>query len=228
MLDIMEQRRIAKQMGNQPTGDRGRILTVGHSRHDWPYFLRLLQEAGVTAVADVRSQPHSQWCPQFNRPELERSLRQQQLAYVFLGAELGGRPSDSDLYDEEGRVQYESVRATPEFKRGLERVLEAREHYNVALLCSEEDPLDCHRGLMIAPALVERGQAPQHLRGNGVIESMRQFEDQLLRVTRVGEGMFDGLFADLIPEKDRNDYLVKAYRLQARRKAFRLRRDETP
>ena len=67
-----------------------RLFTVGHSNHDWPRFLELLQGAGITAVADVRSYPVSRRLPQFNREPLERGLREHDILYVLLGSMLGG------------------------------------------------------------------------------------------------------------------------------------------
>jgi hypothetical protein len=110
------------------------------------------------------------------------------------------------------------VRATDFFRRGLERIERARERYRVVMLCAEEDPLDCHRGLMIAPALVERGLRPGHLRVDGSVESTEQLEDRLLTATGL-----DGLFA--LTEEDRREALEKAYDVMARKKAFRLRAD---
>src|SRR5438132_10322 len=89
-----------------------RLFSLGHSNHEWGRFLDLLRAAGVTAVADVRSQPASPRCPHFNRAELERTLRDRDLAYAFLGNELGGRPRQPSLYDGEGRADYERVRKT--------------------------------------------------------------------------------------------------------------------
>jgi hypothetical protein len=226
--DIMEQSGSRTQMGNDSADGRGRILTVGHSTHDWQHFRQLLRAVGVTAVADVRSQPHSRWCPQYNRGELERALAHDRLVYFFLGDELGGRPQDPGLYDEDGRVQYEKVRQTELFRQGLERVLEIQDRYRLALLCSEEDPLDCHRGLMIAPALVECRHTPAHLRGDGGIESMSEFEERLLQVAGSAKEMSTPLFDDHVTPEDRAASLVKAYRRQARRQAFRRRRGQAP
>jgi hypothetical protein len=202
-----------------------RLFTIGHSNHETARLTELLRAAGVTAVADVRSQPFSQRYTQFNRPELQRSLADVDIVYAFLGRELGGRPSDSSLYDLEGRVNYERVRQTKAFREGIERLRHAVEDFTVALLCSEEDPLVCHRGLMIAPALVEEGILPNHLRGDGTTETTAQFEDRLLAETKIGLGIVDGLFADVVSEEERRNILVEAYRAQARRKSFRLRAD---
>jgi hypothetical protein len=203
-----------------------RLYSIGHSNHDLARLVQLLQAAGVTAVADVRSQPYSQRLPHFNRPELERDLRGCEIDYVFLGRELGGRPRQLQLYDNEGRVDYERVKATTAFKKGLDFLCQALDQFTVAMLCSEEDPLECHRGLMIAPALVERDVTPAHLRGNGSIESTAEFEERLLRQTGVGSGVLDGLFAAMVSDQERGELLAQAYRLQARRKAFRLQHSD--
>ncbi len=201
------------------------LFTVGHSNHDFGRFVRLLQAAGITAVADVRSRPFSQRYPQFNRPELEYGLRRHDIGYRFLGNQLGGRPGQPSLYDAEGRVDYERVRTTAAFRQGIEQLCRASEHHVVVLLCAEEDPLDCHRGLMIAPALVEYGHAPRHLRGDGKVQTNTQTEDRLLALTGVGAGMVDGLFAFTLGADERRELLAEAYRVQAWRKAFRLKPD---
>jgi uncharacterized protein (DUF488 family) len=202
-------------MRNETAG-ASRVLSVGHSHHDLPRLLELLRSAGAEAVADVRSSPFSSRHPHFNGPELERGLREGGLGYVFLGDLLGGRPRGAALYDDEGRVDYRQVRATDFFRRGLERLEQASARHCVAMLCAEEDPLDCHRGLMIAPALVERGILPGHLRGSGRVETTAELEDRLLAATGL-----DGLFA--LAEEDRREALEHAYVLMARKKAFRLR-----
>jgi uncharacterized protein (DUF488 family) len=206
--------------------DPSRLFSIGHSSHDIASFVGLLHRAGVTALADVRSLPFSQRWPQFNRPDLEQALRSEEIAYVFLGSWLGGRPLDLDLYDATGRVDYEKVRRTAAFREGLEQLLAGRESFTVAMMCSEADPLDCHRGLMITPALMERGVAPLHLRRNGTVETTAEMEDRLLAETGVGKGIIDGLFAAQVTEDERGQLLAEAYRVMARRKAYRQKLDE--
>lgn len=216
----------ASRAEKQMKQDSPRLFSVGHSNHDLVQFLHLLQQAGITAVADVRSSPYSQRLPHFNRPELERALGLHGIAYVFLGDLLGGRPESENLYDEEGRVDYENVRATEFFQRGLDRLIQGMERHTIAMLCAEEDPLDCHRGLMITPALVERGLAPLHLRRGGSIETTAQMVERLFAETGVGVGVVDGLFAEMLSDEERRQYLAEAYRNRAQLRAFRTR-DET-
>jgi uncharacterized protein (DUF488 family) len=201
----------------------GRLFSIGHSTHELADLIRLLQRAEVTAVADVRSHPFSRHQPQFNQPELERGLKQHGIAYVFLGDLLGGRPQDPSVYDDTGRVDYERVRATAAFQAGLERLIRGLERFTIAMLCSEKDPLNCHRGLMIAPALVERGLAPLHLRNDGTIESTEELEDRLVAEAKLSARVVDGVFAFALPPEKYRLLIAEALHKQSRRKAFRRR-----
>lgn len=208
--------------GAAPWENRTRLLSVGHSNHEWSAFLALLRGAGVAAVADVRSSPYSGRYPYFNKEPLKNGLRDCGIRYAFLGDLLGGRPSSPALYDDAGRVDYERVRRTEPFQRGLDRLTSEFAAVTTVFLCSEEDPLDCHRGLMIAPALAERGLAPGHLRRDGSLDTHDEMENRLLRETKVGAGILDGLFAAQLSAEEHRELVAEAYRRMARRKAYQV------
>ena len=199
-----------------------RLFSIGHSHHTVEAFVTLLRGAGVTAVADVRSSPYSRRLPQFNRYQIEAELHAAGIAYLFLGAQLGGRPQSDALFDEQGVVDYERVRQTASFQQGLTQLIHELQRHTVAMLCAEEDPLDCHRGLMIAPALVELGIAACHLRRDGSVETMTELEDRLLRETKLAARLVPDLFT---PTPSRADVLGEAYRLMSGKKAYRQHDD---
>lgn len=143
------------------------IWTIGHSTHDPAKFLKLLHDAGVEAVADVRSQPFSRFNSQFNRETLRGALREAAIQYVFLGNELGGRPPEPELYDAAGHVLYGAVAETSRFREGLDRLIEGASDFRVVIMCSEEDPTNCHRRLLITRVLVDKDVSVRHLRGDG-------------------------------------------------------------
>jgi uncharacterized protein (DUF488 family) len=155
------------------------VFTIGHSNHTMEGFLRLLAQHGITAVADVRSVPMSRLHPQFNRDEFSEALKQAGIAYSFLGKELGGRPQDPSCYVN-GQVQYRLVALTEPFRKGIERVLAGAQKYRVALMCAEREPLDCHRGLLVAPALEKAGASVLHILADGNIEAHRDTMNRLL------------------------------------------------
>ena len=114
------------------TAEASAIITIGHSNRPVDEFVAALQGNGVTAVADVRSAPYSRFNPAFNREQLKSALQARDISYVFLGKELGGRPSDPACY-ENGRASYLRMAQTEEFKRGLERVIHGSELHRIAL-----------------------------------------------------------------------------------------------
>jgi uncharacterized protein (DUF488 family) len=152
-----------------------RILTIGHSSHAFARFLELIQAAGVTAVADVRSRPVSRWVPHFNRQALQAALAEHGIGYLFLGRELGGRPDDPALM-KGSKPDYAAMAHAPVFADGIARVIEASTTDRVALLCAERDPIDCHRFVLIARALAARGVDVAHILANGAIETQPETE----------------------------------------------------
>ena len=158
------------------------IYTIGHSTHEIETFVSLLKQHRINAVADVRSVPYSRWQPQFNRMELAEVLNAHGIAYVFLGKELGARSDDSTCY-EKGRVKYRLLAKTPLFRSGIERVRDGSFRRNIALMCAEKDPLDCHRTILVARDLVEAGADVAHILANGQVEShnsaMARLSEQL-------------------------------------------------
>jgi uncharacterized protein (DUF488 family) len=147
------------------------FFTIGHSNHDIEAWLALLGQHGVEVVADARSSPYSKYVPQFDRELVQRSLEEAGIRYLYLGAELGGRPANPAYYDAKGRVLYSRLRDDARFQTAIVRLESGIERFRVALLCGEEDPANCHRRLLIGRVLTERGHTMLHIRGDGRLES---------------------------------------------------------
>jgi len=188
------------------------VFSIGHSTLPYEQFLKLLRGAGVDAVADVRTAPYSRHFPHFNQEELRAELKQDGVAYSFLGKELGGRPSGSQFYCE-GVADYEKMAPTDTFKSGIERILSGADKYRIALMCSEKHPLDCHRCLLVGRELLRLGIDVQHLIHQGVAATQSGIEAELLE--QAGHAG-DDLFA---PREER---LALAYRRRARKVAFSI------
>ena len=137
-------------------------------------FIALLHDVGIEVVADVRSQPYATFAGHFTQAPLKAALEEAGFRYVFLGRELGGRPPETDLYDDDGHVLYGEVAATERFRAGLGRLLEGTGRYRVAMMCSEEDPSECHRSLLIGEALRRSGVSVslRHIRARERLEQL--------------------------------------------------------
>ena len=188
------------------------VFTIGHSNHSPGVFQSLLQKHGVALVADVRSAPYSRYTPHFNHAALKDALENVGIDYLFLGGELGGRPSDRSCYDESGRVLYDRVAATDAFDDGLRRIIRSADDRRVALMCTEKEPLECHRTLLVSRALHAAGVSVKHIHANGNLESYDAAMNRLLELLKLPP---DG---DLF--RSRDEVIAAALTRQAQRVAY--------
>jgi uncharacterized protein (DUF488 family) len=157
------------------------VFTIGHSTHSYEHFLSLLRASGITAVADVRTTPFSRHFPHFNEAALRSELKLDGISYVFLGKELGGRPSGRSFYCD-GVADYEKMAKSETFASGIKRVIEGAKRFRIALMCSEQDPLDCHRCLLVGRALLGEGVRLVHILGDSSSVSHEAVEVKLLNL----------------------------------------------
>jgi uncharacterized protein (DUF488 family) len=122
------------------------IFTFGHSNKPlWLFRLKLLQNE-IDLVVDVRTIPQSRYCPHFNKNALQCGLWERHIKYQWRGKNLGGR---------ELNTNYEKTvdEITALVKKGV----------RVCLVCSEANPYECHRHIMLEPSFKERGLEVVHI-----------------------------------------------------------------
>lgn len=176
------------------------VMTVGHSNVSWDEFHYALDQFDVGCVIDVRSSPRSRW-QHFNKPQLRVRLNRVGVGYIHLGDDLGGMPVS-------GPTDYAARHRTSAFATAIETALEVAARCTPALLCSERDPLHCHRFLLISRHLHSLpGVRVSHIRHDGTLESHEQAEERLLALHK--------LTADLL--SDRSQRLTEAYARQERK-----------
>jgi uncharacterized protein (DUF488 family) len=166
------------------------LYTIGHSNLAIDDFLRLLKDNYIRVLVDVRSQPFSRFNPQYNRDSLKYALAEATIGYVFAGDSLGGRPADPACYKDgvvpDGKanylklVDYAQVMQRDWYQAGIERLLQHAGERLVAIMCSEEDPMHCHRHHLVAQTLLKRGVAVWHLRADGTVEEAKLLPDEIV------------------------------------------------
>ena len=75
------------------------IKTIGHSNHPIEKFIDLLVRGGVALLIDVRSMPYSRRFPHFSREQLQKSLSEAGIDYVWEGEALGGMAKSVKSYE---------------------------------------------------------------------------------------------------------------------------------
>ncbi len=186
------------------------IFTIGYSSFTLEVFLNTLKKHKITAVADVRSLPYSQFKPEFNRESLKKELYKNSIAYVFLGEECGARVDDPKCYID-GKVNYDLVAQNPKFKNGIERIKKGTEKYTIVLMCAEKDPITCHRTILVCRNLQFAGVKIKHILSNSRVESHKYSEQRLLKLFNLNH-----------PEMFRSDEqrLIDAYARQEEKIAY--------
>jgi uncharacterized protein (DUF488 family) len=167
------------------------LYTIGHGVRKADDFLELLKKYNINYLADVRSVPYSRFNPQYRQPALKSFLEDNGITYIFLGDTLGGRPKDTSCYDENGRIDYRIVSTKPFFREGIESLKDVyKKHINLAIMCSESNPIECHRTHLISNALQKENIEIVHIDEKG---NLQKHEDILLKLPNGQKGLFDDL-----------------------------------
>ncbi|HEY3371641.1 MAG TPA: DUF488 domain-containing protein [Prolixibacteraceae bacterium] len=157
------------------------IYTIGHSTHHHDYFLELLGEYGVNCIIDVRSVAASSYNPQYNQEPLRNFLKNNKIKYLHFADEFGARQTDPDLLNPEGKVDFVKMRKSWAFNNGLERIRQILDKGDVlAIMCSESEPIDCHRFSMVSVGLEDDGFDVRHILKDKSIKTNEELKDELL------------------------------------------------
>lgn len=186
------------------------IYTVGHSNYEIDDFLKIVSTYNIDFIVDVRSSPYSQYCPQFNKEIVKNALSNAGIKYLFLGKELGARPDDPSCYYG-GRVQFELLRKTELFKQGIARLKDGvSKECVLAIMCSEKNPIDCHRTILISKILKENGMNTKHIISDTEVIDQNQIEQQLQKKFKLEPQLFD-------TENAAQERIADAYKKQENR-----------
>lgn len=151
------------------------LFTIGHSLHQLDEFLLLLSKHGIDYVIDVRSTPYSKIAGDYNKESIEKQLLSRKIHYSYMGKYFGARQKNRSLYSKEGYLDFEKVRSTPLFQEGMDSIQKGlSQGYNIALMCTEKDPFDCHRAIMVARGFELEGSDVKHIMYDGSLIDQKE------------------------------------------------------
>jgi uncharacterized protein (DUF488 family) len=144
-------------------------------------------------------------------------MKNKGITYLHFAEEFGARHKDPDLLDDEGKVDFEKVRKSWQFKKGVERIWNGLDMgFVISLMCSESEPFDCHRFSMVSIALDKDGFDVKHIMKDKTLKTNADLENQLLK-------KYDKKLPkpDIFnPNVTLDDQLKEAYRLRNKEIAF--------
>lgn len=161
------------------------IFTIGYASLAINDFLRLLSANKIDVVCDVRSSPFSRYSPEYSQRELKKNLNEGAgIKYAFFGDELGARPKRRDVYDG-NRADYALISKSDFFQSGIKRLVSGSKDHNIALLCAEKDPIECHRSILVCRELNQYSSNIYHLHQDGTIESQKDLGVRLAETLKM-------------------------------------------
>ena len=151
------------------------IFTIGHSNHTIEKFIDLLKENNIEQVIEVRSTAKSSYLPHFNKQSLIYNLKKNGIQYLDRGKSLGGRPEDTSVLNNDNKILEDKIEEKVWYQDGIKELIKLSKQTRLALMCSEENPLNCHRGYVISHTLMKNGINIKHIRGSGKKDKGKRF-----------------------------------------------------
>lgn len=191
------------------------IFTIGYTAFAKPDdFIAVLKTFDIKCLIDVRSYPTaSEFYAIFSKPTLEALLKTHKIFYRNYAAEFGARQENRAYFMDEGCLDFKKFTRGGEFLSGAEKLEKALSlGYNVALMCAEKDPINCHRNIMIARALSLQGLGINHILADGSLQTQAQMDERLLKFYHLNEASLFQSKDELIDEAYTRKNIEIAYR----------------
>lgn len=196
------------------------LYSVGHSQHDLSYFFELLALKDIDYVLDVRSTPYAQYASDYNRENIKFSLECKGIHYAFMGNYFGARSHDSALYGSDGILDFSRVVNSKNFRIGYDCVIRGmNKGHKIAFMCTEKDPLECHRAIMVTNAFYRAGYKIEHIMADKNVQTQEDIDRRLLETYYPDRGQMS-LFEDVTLSEE--EYLVDSYRLQNKKIGYHI------
>lgn len=198
------------------------VFTIGYSGFLFEDFIRVLKYYHINSVIDVRSQPYSKIHPEYNKEQLSSALRGVRIYYKNYRKEFGARQLDPFLYPN-GYLDFTLFSKTTPFQEGMDRIINAMPlGYRFVFLCSEKDPITCHRCIMVARSFYQRNIEVKNILSDCTFETQEQIENRLVDLYFQDRDQLS-LFEPQLPW----DEMVKqSYKKQNEKIGYRLREDQ--
>lgn len=156
------------------------LYTIGYSAFKINTFIETLKKYKISCLVDVRSNPNSKFFVDYNKSNLESTLKKYGIIYRNYTDEFGARQLNP-IYHKKGYLDFEEFVKSDVFLEGLKKIQAGIElNYTFVFMCAEKDPSTCHRTIMVARAFHELGYDVKNILSNGSFEPQSNTERRLV------------------------------------------------
>src|SRR5581483_10653831 len=152
------------------------FYTIGYEGSRLEDFVRILVQAGIKTLIDVRELPLSRKRG-FSKSALAATLEQSGIGYVHLKGLGDPKPGrDAARAGEHGRFRriFRSHMATDVARLDLDRAIELIEMGPCCLMCLEQEHAHCHRSIVAEHIVARTGFALHHICTKGHVPAHEQ------------------------------------------------------
>ena len=197
------------------------VFAIGHSNYPIEKLIDMLNQYNINCVVDIRETPYSRYNIQYNREDFCKTLRKEGFIYIYMGKEFGARRGSKESYNREGFADFEKVSKEDKFKKGIERIKDGcKKGYKIALLGAMQDPIRCHRSILVGRRLNENGINVKYILHEGDVAEQEDIENQLLDkyFSERNQITIDSLIGNSMSKED---MINEAYRLANKEIGYR-------
>lgn len=198
------------------------IYTIGHSNYSIEKLIDMLKTYNIDTVVDIRGTPYSKYNVQYNKETIAETLKKEGFIYIYMAKELAAQRQDKNSYNKEGYSDFEKVIMEEDFLRGIERLKTGcQKGYNIALLGAMQDPIRCHRSILVGRSLRENGFNVKHILDDYTLTSQEKIEEKLLSkyFSNRNQITIDSLLGNEISEVE---MIKEGYRLANKEIGYRV------
>ncbi len=198
------------------------IYTLGHSNYSIERLMDMLKYYNINCVVDIRGTPYSKYNVWFDKEAIAYTLKKNGFTYIYMGEEFAAKRIRKVSYNKEGYSDFDKVVLEEEFLRGIERLKKGIEKgYKIVLLGAMQDPIRCHRGILVGRELEKHGFKVNHILDDYSLASQRDIEENLLNKYFKDRNQLtiDSLLGN---DKSKEELIEEGYKLANKEIGYRI------
>lgn len=198
------------------------IFTIGHSNYSIDRLIDMLRHFNIDCVVDIRGIPYSKYNVQFDKETIRYSLTKAGFIYIYMAKELAAKRLSRVSYNEEGYADFEKVIHEEDFINGINRLKNGCEKgYKIAILGAMQDPIRCHRSILVGRELIKNDFNVKHILDDYSIATQNDIDEMLLNKYFSNRNQLT--IEDLIGNSlNREEMVNEGYKLANREIGYRI------
>ena len=197
------------------------VFAIGHSNYPYEKFIEIIKNYNINCIVDIRKTPYSKYNVQYNKETFRDRLKKDGYIYVYMGDEFGVKRDSKESYNSEGYADFEKVVNEEIFLNGVKRLKKGiNMGYNIVLLGAMQEPIRCHRSILVGRFLNKEGIKVKYILNDGNLANQDDIEEDLLN--KYFEDRKQISIESLMgKEKSRQELIEQAYKLANREIGYR-------